>query len=82
MSLDNFENLNIPDTDLVDPALKAVTLPKFDMCLYKSSLTETHVKWLIKCYEILEELHPRIVPEGVTMEELPNDAIGLYAHHF
>ncbi|GJV72729.1 hypothetical protein Tco_1492724 [Tanacetum coccineum] len=27
-------------------------------------------------------LHPRVVPEGMTMNALSNDAIGLYAHHF
>ncbi|GJX38539.1 hypothetical protein Tco_0251842 [Tanacetum coccineum] len=58
MSLDNSDNLDIPDVDPLDPALEATTLPKFDMHLYKSSLNETHVKWLIKCYKILEELHP------------------------
>nr|GEW82708.1 reverse transcriptase domain-containing protein [Tanacetum cinerariifolium] len=75
-------NLDLSDIDSVDPTLEAATLHKFDMHLYKSSLNETHVKWLIKCYKILEELHPRIVPKGVTMDELPNDAIGLYVHHF
>ncbi|GJV40094.1 retrovirus-related pol polyprotein from transposon TNT 1-94 [Tanacetum coccineum] len=82
MSLDNSDNLDIPDVDPLDPALEATTLPKFDMHLYKSSLNETHVKWLIKCYKILEELHPRVVSEGITMDELPNDAIRLYVHHF
>ncbi|GJT78892.1 hypothetical protein Tco_1045617 [Tanacetum coccineum] len=77
MSLDNSDNLDIPDVDPLDPALEATTLPKFDMHLYKSSLNETHVKWLIKCYKILEELHPRVVSERITMDELPNDAIGL-----
>ncbi|GJX89644.1 hypothetical protein Tco_0341658 [Tanacetum coccineum] len=47
------------------------------MHLYKSSLNETHVKWLIKCYKIPEELHPQVVPEEMTMDELPNDFIGL-----
>ncbi|GJZ81113.1 hypothetical protein Tco_0646107, partial [Tanacetum coccineum] len=75
MSLDNSNNLDIPDADPVEPALEAVTLPKFGMHLYKSSLTETHVKWLIKCYKIPEELHPRVVPEGMTIDELPNDAM-------
>ncbi|GJW96990.1 hypothetical protein Tco_0178798 [Tanacetum coccineum] len=29
-----------------------------------------------------EDLHPQVVPEGMTMNALPDDAIGLYAHHF
>ncbi|GJV64440.1 hypothetical protein Tco_1475268 [Tanacetum coccineum] len=29
-----------------------------------------------------EDLHPRVVREGMTMNALPNDALGLYAHHF
>nr|GEU86371.1 hypothetical protein [Tanacetum cinerariifolium] len=77
MSLDKSDNLDISDANLVDPALEAATLPKFDMHLYKSSLTETHIKWLVKCYDIPEELHLRVVPEGMTMDELPEDAIGL-----
>nr|GEW67264.1 hypothetical protein [Tanacetum cinerariifolium] len=52
------------------------------MHLYKFSLNETHAKWLVKCYKILEELHPRVVPEGMTMDELDNCVIGLYVHHF
>ncbi|GJV07504.1 hypothetical protein Tco_1345160 [Tanacetum coccineum] len=75
MLLDNSDNLNISDADPLDPSLEATTLPKFDMHLYKSSMSETHVKWLIKCYKIPEELHPRVVPEGMTMDELPNDVI-------
>ncbi|GJS61691.1 hypothetical protein Tco_0656475 [Tanacetum coccineum] len=82
MSLDNSDNLDISDAGPLDPALEATTLPKFDMHLYKSSLNETQVKWLIKCYKILEELHPRVMPEGVTMDALPNNAIKLYVHHF
>ncbi|GJX99093.1 hypothetical protein Tco_0356112 [Tanacetum coccineum] len=29
-----------------------------------------------------EDLHPRVVPEGMTMNALPSEALGLYAHHF
>ncbi|GKA98183.1 hypothetical protein Tco_0826077 [Tanacetum coccineum] len=82
MSLEESDDLNILDVEPVDHALEASSLPKFDMNLYKYSLTETHVKWLAKCYGNLADLHPRVVPEGMTMNGLPNDAIGLYAHHF
>ncbi|GJZ07726.1 hypothetical protein Tco_0542009 [Tanacetum coccineum] len=47
MSLDHSDNLDIPDADPLDPALEATVLLKFNMHLYKSSLNETHVKWLI-----------------------------------
>nr|GEX35044.1 hypothetical protein [Tanacetum cinerariifolium] len=82
MSLDNSDNLDIPDANAVDLALEAVTFPKFDMHLYKSSLTETHVKWLIKCYKISKELHPRVVSEGMAIDELPNDVIEFVADPF
>ncbi|GJZ52143.1 hypothetical protein Tco_0606658 [Tanacetum coccineum] len=82
MSSDNSENLDILDVDPIDPEVEAATLPKFDMHLYKSSLSETDIKWLTKCYKIPKELHPRIVPEGMTMDQLPNDAIGFVADPF
>ncbi|GJW02514.1 hypothetical protein Tco_1561370 [Tanacetum coccineum] len=82
MSLEESNDLDISDAKPIDPVLEASPLLKFDMHLYKSSLSETHVKWLTKCYDILEDLHPRVVLEGLTMDALPNDAIGLYAHHF
>ncbi|GKB85165.1 hypothetical protein Tco_0957437 [Tanacetum coccineum] len=82
MSLDNSNDYNIPNTDPVDPALEDVVLPKFDIHLYQSSLTKTHVTWLVKCYRISEDLHPRVVPVGMIMDQLPNDAMRIYAHHF
>nr|GEZ17512.1 hypothetical protein [Tanacetum cinerariifolium] len=82
MSLEEFDNLDIPDADPIDPALEARSLSKFDMHLYISSLSETHVKWLNKCCGILKDLHPRLVLEGMTMDALSNNAIGLYVHYF
>ncbi|GKD36986.1 hypothetical protein Tco_1257193 [Tanacetum coccineum] len=82
MSLEDSDDLNIPDAAPVDPALEAGALPKFDMHLYRSSLNESHVRYLVKLYGIPKELHPRVVPEGMTMNTLPTGAIGLYAHHF
>ncbi|GKA77081.1 hypothetical protein Tco_0783542 [Tanacetum coccineum] len=78
MLIEESDNLNILDADQIDPALEASSLSKFDMHLHKSSLSKTHVKWLTKCYGIPEDLHLRVVPEGTTMDVLPNDAIGLY----
>ncbi|GJS36590.1 tubulin alpha-3 chain [Tanacetum coccineum] len=63
MSLEDSDDLNIPVTAPVDPALEAGALPKFDMHLYRSSLNESHVRYLVKLYGIPEELHPRVVIE-------------------
>nr|GEY95604.1 hypothetical protein [Tanacetum cinerariifolium]GEZ20524.1 hypothetical protein [Tanacetum cinerariifolium] len=82
MSLEESDYLNIPDATPVDPTLEACSLPKSDIHLYKSSLTESHVKYFDKLYGILEDLYPRVVPEGMTMNVLSPGAIGLYAHHF
>nr|GEV07174.1 hypothetical protein [Tanacetum cinerariifolium] len=82
MSLEESNGLNLSDAESVDPILEASSLPKFDMHLYKYSLTETNVKWLTKCYGIPADLHPRPASEDMTMNTLPNDDIGLYAHHF
>ncbi|GJX69312.1 hypothetical protein Tco_0305039 [Tanacetum coccineum] len=45
MSLEESGDLNIPEAEPVDLVLEASSLPKFDMHLYKSSLTKTNVKW-------------------------------------
>nr|GEW68236.1 hypothetical protein [Tanacetum cinerariifolium] len=45
MSLEESDDLNIPDAEPIDPAFEACSLPKFDMHLYKSSLIETNIKW-------------------------------------
>nr|GEU83496.1 hypothetical protein [Tanacetum cinerariifolium] len=58
MSLEDFDKLNIPDAAPVVPVLEAGALPKFDMHLYRSSLNESHVRYLVKLYGIPEELHP------------------------
>nr|GEV76880.1 hypothetical protein [Tanacetum cinerariifolium] len=76
----NWSSLGHCDGDPVDPALNAAVLPKFDMHLYQSSLNETHFKWLVKCHVISKDLHPRIVPVGMTMDRLLNEAIGLYVY--
>nr|GEX93122.1 hypothetical protein [Tanacetum cinerariifolium] len=44
MSLEDSDDLNIPDAAPVDPVLKADALSKFDRHLYRSSLNESHVR--------------------------------------
>ncbi|GKB35798.1 hypothetical protein Tco_0880740 [Tanacetum coccineum] len=82
MSLEESDDLNIPDAAPVDPVLEACALLKFDMRPYKFSLNESHVKYLVKLYGIPEDLHPQVVPEGMTMNALPPGVIGLYAYYF
>ncbi|GKC95390.1 hypothetical protein Tco_1160832, partial [Tanacetum coccineum] len=62
--LEHSDNIDIPDADPINAAMEASVRPKFDMHLYKSSLNETHVKWLTKCYKTPADLRPRIIPEG------------------
>nr|GFC50155.1 hypothetical protein [Tanacetum cinerariifolium] len=64
MSMGESDELNIPDGMPVDPALEASSLPKFDMHLYRSSLTEDHVTYLVKLYGISLDLHPRVAPRA------------------
>ncbi|GJS71044.1 hypothetical protein Tco_0703885 [Tanacetum coccineum] len=52
------------------------------MHVITSLLEETHIEWIAKTYGIPLDLHPRPVPAEMTMDELPDDAIGLYLHHF
>ncbi|GJR07614.1 hypothetical protein Tco_0790266 [Tanacetum coccineum] len=64
MSQKESDDLVILDAEPAGLVLEAGSLPKFDMHMYKSSLTETQVKWLVKFYGILEDLHLRVAPEG------------------
>nr|GEV59192.1 hypothetical protein [Tanacetum cinerariifolium] len=82
MSLNNSDDYAMPDGVPVDPLLEATVMPKFDMHLYRSCLDEKHVKWLVKCYGIPEDLHPRVAPAVMTMDRLFDNAIRLYVHHF
>nr|GEX91323.1 hypothetical protein [Tanacetum cinerariifolium] len=82
ISLGESDDLVLLDAEPADPVLEAGSLPKFYMHIHKSSLTEIQVEWLTRCYGIPADLHPRVVSEGMTMNALPNDALGLYAHHF
>nr|GEV06777.1 hypothetical protein [Tanacetum cinerariifolium] len=82
MSLDNLDNYAMPGGVPVDPSLEATVLPKFDTHLYRSCLDEKHVKCLVRCYGIPEDLHPRVAPAVMTMDRLPDNAIRLYVHHF
>nr|GEW04437.1 transposase (putative), gypsy type [Tanacetum cinerariifolium] len=82
MSLEESDDLSVLDAEPVSLVLEVGSLSKFDMHPYKSSLIETQVKWLAKCYGISDDLHPLMASKGMTMNALPNDAISLYAHHF
>nr|GEV63336.1 hypothetical protein [Tanacetum cinerariifolium] len=63
MSLEESKDPNLLDAESFDHVLEASSLPNFDMHPHKSSLTETNVKWLTKCYGIPADLHPRVASE-------------------
>jgi hypothetical protein len=56
-------------------------VPKFDMHTYTSTMTEEEVRDVARLYGIPEDLHPRVPPEGMTMNKLPADAIGIYEQY-
>ncbi|GJZ33968.1 hypothetical protein Tco_0579404 [Tanacetum coccineum] len=82
ISLGHSDKIKIPNAEPVDHVVEVFMLLKFDMHLYTSSMDEIHVNWYIKSYNILIDLHPCVAPTGMTMDQLPDDAIGLYLHHF
>ncbi|GKB20238.1 hypothetical protein Tco_0854161, partial [Tanacetum coccineum] len=58
MSIDHSDQLHLPDAPDLDPSLEASVTPKFDMCLFRSTLTEKHVEKFSQIYAIPLELHP------------------------
>ncbi|GJS02958.1 hypothetical protein Tco_0319466 [Tanacetum coccineum] len=82
MSIDHSDQLHLPDAPDLDPSLEASVTPKFDMCLFRSTLTEKHVENFSQIYAIPLDLHPHAPPAGFTMDQLSNEHIGLYVHHF
>ncbi|GJT21899.1 hypothetical protein Tco_0891836 [Tanacetum coccineum] len=85
MSIDHSDQLHLPDAPDLDPSLEATVTPKFDMCLFRSTLTEKHVEKFSQIYAIPLDLHPRAPPAGFTMDQLSNDHIAPIAmswrHH-
>ncbi|GJY85697.1 hypothetical protein Tco_0499723 [Tanacetum coccineum] len=55
---------------------------KFDMPNHESKMTAKDVKNLVRKYNVLLDLHPCAPMEGWTMNQLPNDLIGLYEQFF
>nr|GFB11834.1 hypothetical protein [Tanacetum cinerariifolium] len=82
MSFENSVEVSIPDREPAGHVADATVLPKFDMHLFTSTLNEGNIEWVKKAYSIPKDLHHRVAPKGMTMTELPSDAIGLYLHHF
>ena len=70
-------------TDNVASSSGAVeVIPKFDMHIYTSVMSEGDVREAARVYGIPEDLHPRLPPPGMTMERVPRNAIGLYEAYF
>ena len=55
---------------------------KKDMHLRASAMDESDVIAVVNAFGLPEDLHPRVPPTGMTMDQLPEDAIGLYAEYF
>ncbi|GJR04750.1 putative reverse transcriptase domain-containing protein [Tanacetum coccineum] len=55
MSLEDSDDLNIPDAAPVNPVLEAIAFPKFDMHMYRSSLNESHVRAGKNCKPCLKD---------------------------
>ncbi|GJT91801.1 hypothetical protein Tco_1080646 [Tanacetum coccineum] len=62
MSIDHSDQLHLPDAPDLDPSLEATVTPKFDMSLFRSTLTENHVKKISGIYAIPLDLHPHAPP--------------------
>nr|GEW13437.1 transposase (putative), gypsy type [Tanacetum cinerariifolium] len=64
--------------EMAPTSSKAVVFPKFDMYVYTSELTSSELKATVADYLIPTDLHPRLPPQGMTMDRLPSRYIGLY----
>ncbi|GJY16018.1 hypothetical protein Tco_0386440 [Tanacetum coccineum] len=73
MSIDHSDQLHLPDAPDLDPSLEASVVPKFDMCLFRSTLTEKHVEKFSQIYVIPLDLHPHAPPAGFTMDQLSTE---------
>jgi hypothetical protein len=56
----------------------AEIIPKFDMHVYPSVMSEGDVREAARIYGIPADLHPRLPPPGLTMDRLPKNAVGIY----
>ncbi|GJU33906.1 hypothetical protein Tco_1182260 [Tanacetum coccineum] len=65
-----------------DQNVDVTALPKFDMPSYESKMTAKEVKSLAIRHGIPLDLHPVSLTEGWTMDQLPDDSIGLYEQYF
>ncbi|GJW43698.1 hypothetical protein Tco_0072497 [Tanacetum coccineum] len=82
MSIDHSDQFHLPDAPELDPSLEATVTPKFDMCLFRSCLTENHVKFFCKIYAIPSDLHPCAPSANFTMNQLSHEHIVLTMAEF
>nr|GEW96888.1 hypothetical protein [Tanacetum cinerariifolium] len=61
-----------------DQLAEDAVIPKFDMSCYESSMSPKDVKSLALRYGIPLDLHPCASSVGWTMNQLPEEVIGLY----
>lgn len=55
---------------------------KKDIQLRPSTMDEGEVLAVVETFRIPKDLHPRVPPADMTMDQLPEGAIGLYAEYF
>ena len=60
------------------PQARAAVIPKFDMHVHTSKLSQQELDDIIVTYNIPAELHPILPDPNLTMNELPADKIGIY----
>ncbi|GJZ43762.1 hypothetical protein Tco_0591017 [Tanacetum coccineum] len=65
-----------------DHLADVAVMPKFDMPCYESTMSSKDVKSLALRHRIPLDLHPCALSEGWTMDQLPEDMIGLYEQFF
>ncbi|PWA74268.1 transposase (putative), gypsy type [Artemisia annua] len=53
-------------------------IPKFDMHVIPSVMTEGEVRDAARLYGIPLDLNPQVPPPGMTMDRLPRSSIGIY----
>ena len=68
--------------DYEDVSLPEGSHVKKDIRLRQSAMDEVDVHAVVVTFGIPEDLHPRAPPAGMTMDRLPEDAIGLYVDYF
>ena len=52
--------------------------PKFVVHIYSSNMSGEQLTWAINHFGVSLDLHPRLPSRDLTIDNLPDDVIGLY----